>query len=248
MFAALSGAFLALVAHVAGDSIGCVDRLLRAGGGTGPPPPGRRVRVCWFQLLAEAEVTAGRPDRAPPGRPGHNKRRRDAAPAQAGLRRTGHGMGLEHHGTGRRGRHRRARRPHVRRVDRPGAPGPGAAAGRPVPARPRATPRWPNACWPTRNGSSPVAAPRVFADQGRPRPPPPRPAHRAGRGALDAGRTDRAGARRGHAGRRGPFEPRGGQRPVSVGPHRRGAPDQGVRQARVSSRSALASQVSRCPL
>jgi DNA-binding CsgD family transcriptional regulator len=65
MFAALSGAFLALVAHVAGDSIGCVDRLLRAGGGPDLPHLDGASRVCWFQLLAEAEVTAGRPDRAP---------------------------------------------------------------------------------------------------------------------------------------------------------------------------------------
>src|SRR5882757_9349862 len=65
MFAALSGAFLALVAHVAGDSVGCVDRLVRAGGGPDLPHLDGASRVCWFQLLAEAEVTAGRPDRAP---------------------------------------------------------------------------------------------------------------------------------------------------------------------------------------
>ncbi|HYS36062.1 MAG TPA: helix-turn-helix transcriptional regulator, partial [Pseudonocardiaceae bacterium] len=64
MFAALSGAFLALVAHVAGDSVGCVDRLVRAGGGPDLPHLDGASRVCWFQLLAEAEVTAGRPDRA----------------------------------------------------------------------------------------------------------------------------------------------------------------------------------------
>jgi DNA-binding CsgD family transcriptional regulator len=66
MFAALSGAFLALVAHVAGDSVGCVDRLVRAGGGPDLPHLDGASRVCWFQLLAEAEVTAGRPDRAHP--------------------------------------------------------------------------------------------------------------------------------------------------------------------------------------
>lgn len=65
MFAALSGAFLALVAHVAGDSAGCVDRLVRAGGGPDLPNLDGASRVCWFQLLAEAEVTADRPDRAP---------------------------------------------------------------------------------------------------------------------------------------------------------------------------------------
>ncbi|HEX4702227.1 MAG TPA: LuxR C-terminal-related transcriptional regulator, partial [Pseudonocardiaceae bacterium] len=65
MFAALSGAFLALVAHVAGDSAGCVERLLSAGGGPDLPSLDGASRVVWYQLLAEAEVTAGRADRAP---------------------------------------------------------------------------------------------------------------------------------------------------------------------------------------
>jgi DNA-binding CsgD family transcriptional regulator len=64
MFAALSEAFAALVLHIAGDSAGCVDRLLKAGGGPELSNLDGSSRVCWFQLLTEAEVTAGRPDRA----------------------------------------------------------------------------------------------------------------------------------------------------------------------------------------
>lgn len=64
MFAALSGALAALITHVAGDSAGCVDRMLAAGGGPDLPYLDGASRVCWYQLLAEAEVTAGRPARA----------------------------------------------------------------------------------------------------------------------------------------------------------------------------------------
>ncbi|HEY0803772.1 MAG TPA: AAA family ATPase, partial [Pseudonocardiaceae bacterium] len=61
----MSGAFAALVRHVAGDSAGCVDLLLRAGGGPELSKLDGSSLAFWFQLLAEAEVTAGRPERAP---------------------------------------------------------------------------------------------------------------------------------------------------------------------------------------
>lgn len=64
MLAGLAGALAALVRHVAGDSNGCVDRLLRAGGGPELPTLDGSARVAWYQLLAEADVTAGRPERA----------------------------------------------------------------------------------------------------------------------------------------------------------------------------------------
>jgi len=64
MLAGLAGALAALVRHVAGDSAGCVDRLLRAGGGPELPTLDGSARVGWYQLLAEADVTAGRPERA----------------------------------------------------------------------------------------------------------------------------------------------------------------------------------------
>jgi DNA-binding CsgD family transcriptional regulator len=50
---------------VAGDPAGCEDRLIIAGGGPELPKLDGSSRVAWYQLLAEAEITAGRPDRAP---------------------------------------------------------------------------------------------------------------------------------------------------------------------------------------
>jgi DNA-binding CsgD family transcriptional regulator len=64
LFTATSGALRALVAHTSGDPAGCVDRLLCAGGGPDLPRIDATSRTAWFQLLTEAEVTAGRADRA----------------------------------------------------------------------------------------------------------------------------------------------------------------------------------------
>jgi DNA-binding CsgD family transcriptional regulator len=64
LFTATSGALRALVLHLAGDSAGCVEELIRSGGGPALPRLDATSRPGWFQLLAEAEVAAGRPDRA----------------------------------------------------------------------------------------------------------------------------------------------------------------------------------------
>jgi DNA-binding CsgD family transcriptional regulator len=64
LFAATAGALRALVAHVSGNPVDCVSGLVRSAGGPDLPFLDATSRACWFQLLTEAEVVAGRPERA----------------------------------------------------------------------------------------------------------------------------------------------------------------------------------------